>query len=86
VDYEIFQSESSPDPIKLNPIRSWSTKFLKIISPIQFRSAKAKSYILILPLEAKELLGLFCLLPNIVAIGNPKRHMCNASHCGSKQQ
>jgi len=23
---------------------------------------------------------------NVVAIGNPERHMCKASHCGSKQQ
>ena len=34
-DCEIFQSESNPDPQKFNPIQSWSTKFLKIISPIQ---------------------------------------------------
>jgi len=32
-DCEIFQSESSPDPIKLNPIQSWSAKFWK--SPVQ---------------------------------------------------
>ena len=39
VDCEIFQFESSPDPIKLNLIQSWSAKFLKIISPIQSWSA-----------------------------------------------
>jgi len=38
-DCEIFQSESSPDPMKLNPIQSWSPNFLKIISPIQSWSA-----------------------------------------------
>jgi len=27
-----------------------------------------------------------CVLVNIVAIGNPERHMRKASHCGSKQQ
>jgi len=41
-DFEIFQSESSPDPIKLNPIQSWSAKFLKIIIPIQSWSAHEK--------------------------------------------
>ena len=60
-DCEIFQSESSPDPIKLNPIRSWSAKFLKIISPIQSWSANVKSCIYILPHEAKQQLELFCL-------------------------
>jgi len=34
-DWQTFQSESNPDPQKLNPIQSWSAKFLKIISPIQ---------------------------------------------------
>ena len=48
-DCEIFQSESSPDLIKLNPIQSWS--------------ANVKSCIFILPHEAKELLELFCLSP-----------------------
>jgi len=28
-DWEIFQSDSSPDPIKLNPIPSWSANFWK---------------------------------------------------------
>ena len=61
-DCEIFQSESSPDPIKLNPIQSWSAKFLKIISPIQSWSTHAKRDrpIFILPREAKALLELFC--------------------------
>jgi len=45
-DCEIFQSESNPDPQKLNPIQSWSTKFLKIFSPIQFSSAHSKPCIL----------------------------------------
>ena len=58
-DCEIFQSESSPDPIKLNPIQSWSVKFLKIISPIQSWSTNVKLFIFILPHEAKELLELF---------------------------
>ena len=60
-DYEILQSESSPDPIKLNPTQCWSAKFLKIISPIQSWSAHAKLCIFILPHEAKALLQLFCL-------------------------
>jgi len=34
-DCEILQSESSPDPIKMNLIQSWSAKFLKIIGPVQ---------------------------------------------------
>ena len=34
-----LQSESSPDPIKINPIQSWSAKFLKIITLIQSWSA-----------------------------------------------
>jgi len=45
-DCDIFQSESSPDSIKLNPIQSWSAKFLKIISPIQSWSAHVKLCIL----------------------------------------
>jgi len=45
-DWQIFHSESNPDPQKLNPIRSWSAKFLKIISPIQSWSANMKSCIL----------------------------------------
>jgi len=52
-DCEIFQSESTPDPIKLNPIQSWSAKFFKIISPIQSWSANVKSCIYILPHEAE---------------------------------
>jgi len=60
-DCENFQSQSSPDPMKLNPIQSWSTQFLKIISPIQSWSADVKSCIFTLPHEAKELLELFCL-------------------------
>jgi len=32
--------------MKLNPIQSWSAKFLKIISPIQSWSAKINTYIL----------------------------------------
>ena len=60
-DCENFQSESSPDPMKLNPIQSWSAKFLKVIGPIQSFSANVKSCIFILPYEAKELLELFCL-------------------------
>ena len=59
-DCEIFESESSSDPMKLNPIQSWSAKFLKIISPIQYWSANVKSCIFILPHQAKELLELFC--------------------------
>ena len=51
-DWEIFQTDSSPDPIKLNPIQSWSAKFLEMISPIQSWSANAKSCIFILPHEA----------------------------------
>ena len=27
-DCEIFQSESSPNPMKLNPIQSWSAEFV----------------------------------------------------------
>jgi len=45
-DCEIVQSESNPDPQKLNPIQSWSAKFLKIISPIQSWSARVKPCIL----------------------------------------
>jgi len=60
-DCKIFQSESSPDLIKLNPIQPWSANFLKIITPIQPWSANVKSFIIILPHEAKELLELFCL-------------------------
>jgi len=60
-DCEVFQSKSSPDPMKLNPIQSWSAKFLKIIGPIHSWSANVKSYIFILPHEAKELRELFCL-------------------------
>ena len=63
-DCEIFQS--SPVWIKLNPIQSWSAKFLKIISPIQSWSASVKAYIFILPHEAKKLLELFCLQPNTI--------------------
>jgi len=62
-DCEIFQFESSPDSIKLNPIQPWSTNLLKIISPIQSWTANVKSCIFILPHEAKELLELFCLSP-----------------------
>jgi len=65
-DCEIFQSETSPDPIKLNPIQSWSAEFLKIISPIQSWSANVKSCIFILPHEARELLELFCLSPIMI--------------------
>jgi len=46
--YGIFQSKSSPDPIKLNPIQSWSAKFLKIISPIQSWSANVKKIYFVL--------------------------------------
>jgi len=60
-DCEIFRFESSPDPIKLNPIQSWSAKLLKIISSFQSWSANIKSCIYILPQEAKQLLELFCL-------------------------
>jgi len=42
-DCETFQSESSPDLIKSNPIQSWPAKFLKIIIPIQSWSAHVKS-------------------------------------------
>jgi len=63
---KIFQSESSPDPIKLNPIQPWSAKFLKIISPIQSWSAHVKSGIFILSHEEKELLELFSLQPNTI--------------------
>ena len=61
VDCEIFQSESSPDLIKLNPIQSWSAEFFLIISPIQCWSTNAKSFIFLLSHVAKELLELFCL-------------------------
>ena len=54
VDCENFQSESSPDPIKLNPIQSWSAIFFKITSPIQSWSAKVKSCVFVLPHGAKE--------------------------------
>ena len=63
---EIVQSMSNPDPKKLNPIQSWSAKFLKIISPIQFWFAHVKSCIFILPHEAKTLLELFCLQLNMI--------------------
>jgi len=62
-DYEIFQSESSRDLIKLNTNQSWSAKFLKFISPIQSWSTSVKSFIFVLPHEAKELLKLFYLSP-----------------------
>jgi len=65
-DWEIFQSESSPDPMKSNPIQSWSAKFLKIIIPIQFWSTNVKSCIFILPHGVKELLELFCLQPHMI--------------------
>ena len=65
-DREIFHSESNPDPLKLNPIQSWSAKFLKTISPIQSWPANVKSRSFILPHEAKELLELFCLQPNTI--------------------
>jgi len=42
-DCKFFQSESSSDLIKFNPIQSWSARFLKIISQIQSWSANAKS-------------------------------------------
>jgi len=45
-DCEIFQSESSPDPIYLNQIQSWSAKVFEITTPIQSRSANVKSCIL----------------------------------------
>jgi len=51
-DCEIFQSESSPDPKKLNPIQTWSAKFFKIIGPIQSWLANVKSCVFILPYEA----------------------------------
>jgi len=50
---EIFRSESSFDPMKLNLIQSWSEKFMKFISLIQSWSANVKSCIFILPHEAK---------------------------------
>ena len=65
-DCKIFQSESSPDLMKLNPMQSWSAKFLKIISPIQSWSTNVKSCIFILPHEAKALLELFCHHPNTI--------------------
>jgi len=52
-DCEIFQSEFSPDPIKLNSIQFWSAQFLKITSPIQSWSANVKPCIFIFPCEAK---------------------------------
>ena len=67
VDCEIILSKSSPDPIKLSAIQSWSAKFLKIISPIQSWSANVKSCIFILPHKAKYLLELFCL--SLLTIG-----------------
>jgi len=45
-DCENFQSKSNPDPQKLNPIQSWSAKFLKIIDPIQSWFTHAKPFIL----------------------------------------
>ena len=60
-DCEIFQSESSLDPIKLNLIKSWSAKFFKIISPIQSWPAHVKSWIFILHHQAKAPLKLFYL-------------------------
>ena len=33
-DCEIFQSDSSPDRKKLNPVQFWSVDFFKVISPI----------------------------------------------------
>jgi len=60
-DCESFESESSPDLIKLNPIKSCSAKYLKIISPIQSWYAHINSWIFILPNEATVLLELFCL-------------------------
>jgi len=41
-DCEIFQPESSPRPIKLNPIPSRSAKFMKITIPVQSWSAHVK--------------------------------------------
>jgi len=70
-DCEIFQSESSPDPMILNPIQCWSAKFLKIIGPKQSWSTNVKSCFIfprfILPHEANELLKLFCLKPNTIS-------------------
>jgi len=63
---ENFQSESSPDPIKLNAIQFWSAKFLKIISPIQSCCAHVKYWIFILPHKAKAPLKLFCIQPNMI--------------------
>jgi len=48
-DCEIFQPESRPDPKKLNPIQSWSAKFLKIASPYQSWFACVQSCTFILP-------------------------------------
>jgi len=64
----LFRSElpHNPDPIQLNPIQSWSEKFLKFISPIQSWSANGNSCIFMLPHEAKKLLELFCLQPNTI--------------------
>jgi len=58
-DWEIFQSQSTPDPMKLNPIQSWSAKFLKIISPIQSWSANVNLCIFVLPHGAKELYWIY---------------------------
>ena len=58
-DCEIFQSESSPAPTKLNPIQSWSAKFLKIMSPIQSWSANVKLSIIFCLMRQKHCLSYF---------------------------
>ena len=69
-DCEIFQSESSPDPINLNPIQSWSAKFLKIISPIQSWSANVKSCILICLMRQKNYWSYFAFSQISLVEGN----------------
>jgi len=53
--------QSWPDKIEYEPVLI--RKFLKFISPIQSWSTSVKSFIFVLPHEAKELLKLFYLLP-----------------------
>ena len=60
-DCEIFQSESNPDPKKLNPMQSWCEKLFRVVSPIQSWSTHIKPRIFILPQKTKALLELFCL-------------------------
>jgi len=60
-DCEIFKSESSPDPTNLNPIQSWSVKFLKVMSLIQSWSAHVKLCILFCLMRQKHYWSYFAL-------------------------